>query len=197
LGAVLLTSAGASASDAQDPPPRERERIIPYRAVEAQGIAMLQLLPRATYGIDGAFVFGWPSFQVRVGGMFAGTPPFRMGQGRLANILAVGEIDLCVGRDVIKHQIRMCAGAQAGGMKHRWLDYERPGRDATPFAAGTLRGDYRFAVTERIGILGGAGVVVPFVGPSFRAYDQFGVPTPMIFPGPVAGFLSLGTSYRW
>jgi hypothetical protein len=195
LTAVLLTSGVASATDGMPQP--KRERALPYRAVEAQALVITQLLPRATYGLEGAYVLGWPSFQVRVGGMFAGSPGFHLGRGEIANMLAIAIADICVARNVTKHQIRMCAGGQGGSMIHRWIGYERPGRDATPWAAGTLRGDYRIGLTDHVGLIGGAGVIVPMVGPSFRAYGDLGLPSPIVFPGPVGGFVSLGTSVRW
>ena len=171
--------------------------MLPYRAVEAQGLAMTRMLPKPGFGFDGAFVFGWQSLQARVGAMVVGILPFGLARGEIGNILSVGQADLCVARNVVQHQIRMCAGGQGGAMTHQWKDFERPGRKQTAYAAGTLKADYRLALTERFGIMGGVGIVVPMVGPSFRAYDQYGSPTPLVFPGPVAGYLSLGTSFRW
>lgn len=197
LGATVLTPSVAVASDTSPSPSTKRQRAVPYRAAEVQALAITQLLPRAAFGFDGAFVLGVPAFQVRVGGIVAGSPGFALGAGRIANVLTAGQLDLCVARNVTAHQIRMCVGGQGGGMVHRWIGYERPGRAITPWAAGTLKGDYRLALGEHFGIVGGVGVIVPVVGPSFRAYDKRGVPSPLVFPGPVAAFLSVGTSWRW
>ncbi len=173
---------------------RKRDRI---RAVELQGLGMSQLLPRPGFGGDAAFVFGLPNFQARAGLMIVGVPPFRLGEGELANVLAAGQFDVCAAKPVLNHQIRMCVGGQAGGMAHRWLGYERPGRRLTPWASGTLKGDYQLKLTDHFGVIGGVGMVVPVVGPSFRAYNTNGSASPLIFPGPIAGFLSLGTTFFW
>jgi hypothetical protein len=61
--------------------------------------------------------------------------------------------------------------------------------------AGTLKADYRLGLTDRVGVMFGVGVTVPVVGPSFRGQDQMGRPTPLIIPGPVGGFITLGTSF--
>jgi hypothetical protein len=195
LGTTALTSGVARASDAQVG--EARGRLIPYRAVEVQGLVITQLLPRPGFGVDGAFVLGTSVFQLRLGALLAGSPGFRLGSGKIANILGAGQVDMCVAKNVVQHQIRMCMGGQGGAMAHRWIDFPRPGRDVTPWAAGTLKADYRLALGERFGILGGVGVIVPVVGPSFRASDELGAPSPLILPGPVAGFVSLGTSWRW
>ena len=91
----------------------------------------------------------------------------------------------------------MCIGGQGGAMFHRWRDMNEPHHGATPWFAGTLGGDYRYAITERVGVLFGVGVVVPVVGPYFTGRNNDGVASPLIFPGPVAGTLTLGTSIRW
>lgn len=195
FAAAVLTSGAASASSSGTD--SRTERVVPYRAVEVQALAITQLLPRAAFGAEGAFVLGSRTFQLRLGGLVAGSPGFGLGTGKIANLLTAGIADLCVARNVQAHQIRMCLGGQGGGMIHRWIGYENPGRNATPWAAGTLRGDYRLALGEHFGVVGGAGVIVPVVGPSFRAYDQRGYPSALVLPGPVAGFLSLGTSWRW
>ncbi len=187
---------GPAATETAEAPPA-RQRLLPYRALETQGLAMTRMLPKAGFGFDGALVFGWEALQARVGAMVVGILPFAMARGEIGNVLSVGQADLCVARNVAQHQVRMCAGGQGGAMAHQWKDFERPGRKMTAYAAGTLKGDYRLAITKRFGVMGGVGIVVPVVGPSFRAYDQYGSPTPLVFPGPVAGYLSLGTSFRW
>lgn len=204
---VLAGSLGApSSAAAADPsavsggepsartPRPTRDRI---RAIETQGLVMTQILPRTGFGADLAFAFGHPNFQARVGAMVVGVPGFRLGAGSVANVLQVGTLDLCAAKPVFHHQIRMCIGGQAGGMAHRWKGYDRPGRPMTVWAAGTLKADYQVRLTDRFGIIGGVGMVLPVVGPSFRAYDAYGSLTPMVFPGPAAGFVSLGTTFHW
>jgi hypothetical protein len=191
-----VVTASPSPPAAPEPPPqvRRRDRV---RAIELQGLGMTQLLPRPGIGADVAFVFGHPNFQARVGAMVVGVPPFRLGMGEVANVLQVGTLDGCAAKRVLNHQVRMCVGGQAGGMAHRWRGYENPGRPMTVWAAGTLKGDYQVLVTRRFGIIGGVGMVIPLVGPTFSARDSYGSRTPMVFPGPIAGFLSLGTTFRW
>jgi hypothetical protein len=193
--AAQASSAEASATTtAESTPKRKRDRV---RALEIQGLGMTQLLPRPGFGGDLAFAFGFPNFQARVGAMIVGVPAFRLGQGEIGNVLHAGTLDLCAAKPVLRHQIRMCVGGQAGGMSHIWKGYEVPGRRMTAWAAGTLKGDYQLALTDRFGIIGGVGMVLPVVGPSFRGYSSHGSPTPMVFPGPMAGYLSLGTTFRW
>lgn len=190
-------AATASTSEpAPTPPPprRKRERV---RALEVQGMAMTQLLPRPGFGADVAFVFGVPNFQARLGVAAVGVPAFRLGEGEVGNLLQVGTLDACAAKRVLNHQVRMCMGGQAGGMAHRWKGYERPGRPMTAWVAGSLKADYQVFITERVGVIGGVGMVIPVVGPTFRAQDAYGSYTPLVFPGPIAAFLSLGTSFRW
>lgn len=181
--------------DFQQPRPRRSwERV---RGIEVQGLAMTQLLPRPGFGGDVAFVFGHPNFQARIGVMAVGVPAFKLGVGEIGNLLQVGTLDACAAKRVLNHQIRMCMGGQAGGMAHRWKGYETPGRPITPWVAGTLKGDYQVFVTKRLGIIGGVGMVIPVVGPTFGGTDRYGSRTPLVFPGPIAGYLSLGTAFRW
>jgi hypothetical protein len=148
-------------------------------------------------GGDVAFVFGHPNFQARVGVMAVGVPGFRLGEGEVANLLQVGTLDVCAAKRVLHHQVRMCLGGQAGGMAHRWKGFEEPRRPITVWAGVTLKGDYQIFITKRVGIIGGVGMVIPVVGPTFTATNADGSRAPMVFPGPIAGFLSLGTSFRW
>lgn len=191
---VVATTPTTEPEPTSPPPRRKRPRV---RAIEAQALAMTQVLPRPGFGVDLAFVFGHPNFQARLGGMVVGVPGFELGQGEVANLLQAGQLDVCAAKQVFRHQIRMCMGGQAGGMAHFWKGYERPGRSMTVWAAGTLKGDYQLQLTEHFGVIGGVGMVLPVVGPSFRAYGVYGTPTPMVFPGPMAGYLSLGTTFRW
>jgi hypothetical protein len=203
LAALACTLAAPSAARAEGPgaaelaatsPARARPRV---RALELQGLAMTQLLPRIGLGGDLAFVFGHPSFQARVGAMVVGVPAFRLGEGSIANLLQAGTLDACAAKRVLHHQVRMCMGGQAGAMAHVWKGYERPGRTLTPWVAGTLKGDYQVFFTQRFGMIGSVGMVIPMVGPTFRAVDRYGSYSPLVFPGPIAGYLSLGTSLRW
>lgn len=173
---------------------RNRERV---RALEVQVLGVTQMLPRPGGGADIAFAFGHPNFQARVGMQVVGVPAFRLGDGDVSNALGVGTLDLCAAKGVLNHQIRMCMGGQAGGMVHRWKGFEVPGKRATPWAAGVLRGDYQLALTEHFGVMGGVGVSIPVLGPVFRGRDAYGSPVPQVFPGPMAGFLSVGTTFRW
>jgi hypothetical protein len=184
------TTSPAQAPEAR----RKRDRV---RALELQGVAMAQLLPRPGLGGDLAFAFGHPNFQARVGALVVGVPAWKLGDGKIANALQVATLDLCAAKQVLRNQIRMCIGGQTGGMAHVWKGYERPGRGFTPWVAGTLKGDYQLLLTERFGLIGSVGIVVPVVGPSFRATDHRGYASPLVFPGPMAGFLSFGTSFRW
>ena len=190
-------SVAAPSLEAPAPQPQVRRKRDRVRAVELQGLGMAQLLPRPGVGADVAFVFGHPNFQARVGAMVVGVPPFRVGTGEVTNLLQVGTLDVCAAKRVLHHQIRMCLGGQAGGMAHRWKGFEDSRRPMTVWAGGTLKGDYQIFITKRLGIIGGVGMVIPVVGPTFSALDENGSRTPMVFPGPIAGFLSLGTSFRW
>jgi len=173
---------------------RKRDRV---RSLEVQAVGMAQLLPRPGGGLDVAFSFGFPAFQARVGAMVVGLPGFRLGEGEVANVLGTGTLDLCAAKQVLHHQIRMCVGGQAGGMAHRWIGYEYPGRKYSPWGAGTLKGDYQVHLTDHFGVVGAVGVVLPVLGPSFRGRDAYGSRSPQVFPGPMAGFLSVGTTFRW
>jgi hypothetical protein len=195
--AATPTVVTAPTSEAPAEQPRVRRSWERVRGIEVQGLAMTQLLPRPGFGADVAFVFGHPNFQARVGVMAVGVPAFRLGVGEVGNVLQVGTLDGCAAKRVLNHQVRMCIGGQAGGMAHRWKGFENPGRPITVWAAGTLKGDYQVFITKRLGIIGGVGMVIPLVGPTFGGADRYGSRTPLVFPGPIAGFLSLGTSFRW
>lgn len=177
--------------------PQLRHRRDRVRAFEVQGLAMTQLLPRAGFGGDLAFVFGHPNFQARVGAMVVGVPSIHLGEGSLGNVLHTGTLDLCAAKQVLTHQVRMCIGGQAGGMSHRWKGYDRPGNPISVWAAGTLKGDYQVKLTKHFGVIGGVGMVIPVAGPVLQVLDKHGSSSSLVFPGPIAGFLSLGTTFRW
>lgn len=174
-----------------------QRRKLPYKGLEVQATMIGQLLPKPALGADAAFVFGTETFQFKFGATVLGSPAFRLAGGEIANVLGALTADVCVAKNVYRNQVRMCFGGQGGGMVHRWRGFERPGRRLTPWWAGQLEADYRYAVTDTLGILAGVGVVVPIVGPSFRAYDEFGGASQLILPGPLGGQLSLGTSWRF
>ena len=197
VAAAARPEEGAAAPATTSPSVGTRRRRDRVRALEVQAVGMTQLLPRPGGGADIALAFGHPNFQARVGVLLVGVPAFRLGEGDVANGLGAATLDLCAAKGVLNHQIRMCMGGQAGGMVHRWRGYEVPGRPATAWGAGVLKGDYQLKLTEHFGVIGGVGVVIPVVGPVFRARDAFGSHTPQVFPGPMAGFLSLGTTFRW
>ena len=71
-----------------------------------------------------------------------------------------------------------------------------PGRAATPYVAGALKGDYTVSITRMFGLMFGVSVTVPVVGPEFRAQSENGQWSPLVFPGPVTGILTLGASFR-
>jgi hypothetical protein len=167
-----------------------------YMAFDAQGIVHTQLLPKPFFGADLAYVLGNTNFNLRLGALLIGSPAFEFGVGKIANALQAAQMDMCAAQVVLRHRIRMCMGAQGGVMQHRWIGYERPGRKLTPWFGGTLKGDYTLSLTKRLGLLFGVGVVVAIVGPEFHAKDASGHPVPLVFPGPVAGDVSLGLTVR-
>jgi hypothetical protein len=189
---ALTTPREAAASD--DDGKRHGPR---YHGIDLQGVVTTQLLPNTFFGIDAAYVVGNETFQVRAGARVTGARGFELGEGKVANALEVGQLDVCAAKSVFRHRIRMCAGGQAGAMQHRWIGIDPPGRKITPYVAGTLKGDYRYAFTPRFGLLAGVGVSVPVVGPYFRGHDALGRPGPMLFPGPVAGTMTLGVSFSF
>ncbi len=154
-----------------------------------------QLLPHTFFGGEAAYVIGTEGFQARFGAKLSGGRPFALSQGRIGNVLTTGELDLCGAKTVLRHRVRMCVGGEAGVMAHRWIGFDRPGRSATPYAAGGLKGDYRYSVTDKLGILFGVGASVPVLGPQFVGENSAGLST-IIFPGPVTGMLTLGVSFR-
>ncbi len=190
LGLGLAGPASASAPAKSHDPPRVQQ------SIEGQAVVSSQLLPRTHFGGDAAYVLGNDTFSARFGGQVLGGRPFDLGDGKMANVLAAFTLDGCGARQVFRHRVRICVGGQGGAMFHRWIGFERPGRKGTPWVAGVLRGDYRYLITERIGVLFGVGVTVPVVGPEFRASSGSRASTQVVFPGPVTGMLTLGASFR-
>jgi hypothetical protein len=168
----------------------------PYKALELQGAIMTHLFPKTQYGFDGAFVIGTERFMGRFGMQVMGGPAFDLGMGKIGNTLVVGIIDACGAKTVLRHRVRICVGGQGGVLAHRWIGYEVPGRAATPYVAGALKGDYTVSITKVFGLMFGVSVTVPVVGPEFRAQDKSGQWSPLVFPGPVTGILTLGASFR-
>lgn len=192
--ALALLLCGATAASASDRPPRPLGRI--QHTLEGQGVVATQLLPHVYFGGDAAYVIGSETFSARFGGQVLAGRGFELGDGKISNILTVFTLDGCGARQVFRHRVRMCVGGQAGAMAHRWQGYERPGRKGTPWVAGVLRGDYRYSVTERLGLIFGVGVTLPVIAPEFRATDSNGHESPLVFPGPVTGMLTLGATFR-
>jgi hypothetical protein len=164
--------------------------------LEVQGVAATQLLPHAYFGGDAAYVVGTDTFSARFVGQVLGGRAFELGDGKIGNVLSVFTLDGCGSRQVYRHRVRMCVGGQGGAMVHQWHGYDRPGRKGTPWVAGVLRGDYRYSVTERLGLMFGVGVTLPVVGPEFRATSANGQVSPLVFPGPVTGMLTFGATFR-
>jgi hypothetical protein len=167
-----------------------------YRAIDLQAGVMTHLFPHAQFGFDGAFVIGTERFMARFGAQAYGGRAFELGAGKIGNTLVVGSLDACGAKTVLRHRVRLCVGGQGGIMAHRWIGFDKPGRRATPYVAGALKGDYTVSLTERFGLMFGVSVAVPVVGPEFRAEDEHGRLSPLVFPGPVTGILTLGASFR-
>ncbi len=171
-------------------------RKIPYQAVEAQGLVIGQLFPHPFFGGDLAYTIGTENFQARFGGQAAAGRAFSLGSGRIGNTLVVGSLDACGAKKVFRHRVRMCIGGQGGMLAHRWQGYDRPGRKATPYVAGVLKGDYSYWVREKFALMFGVGVSIPVVGPEFRAREANGHQSNIVFPGPVTGMITLGGTFR-
>jgi hypothetical protein len=192
--AAMLAPVPASASD-DAKPARSGPRV---QDIDVAALVTTELLPTTFFGVEAAYAVGNEAFQVRLGGMVAGGRAFDLGAGsRVSNAMQAGQVDLCAAKGVLRHRIRMCVGGQAGAMQHRWIDV-RPGRKITPYVAGTLRGDYRYSFTPRVGLIFGVGISVPVVGPRFVMRDQLDVRSgPDILPGPIAGTMTLGASFSF
>jgi hypothetical protein len=195
LGLALAWPATAAAADETDTARPRHPRL--YQALEVQGVITGELMPRPFLGLDGAYAIGTESFQLRIGATVTGSPAYRMGIGDVANVLYAGLADICAGKAVEVHRIRMCVGGEAGVWQHLWRgDLRRQYKSFSPHVGGTLKADYTYFVTPRFGVMGGVGVMIPVVGPSFRGRDQFDRPTALLIPGPVAGSARLGVSFR-
>ena len=193
LAGVAIASYGPAVGAAERD---DDERGQKLQAIELQAQGMAEMMPRPFFGFDGAYVIGNETFSARLGGQLMGSPAVRMGVGEVSNVLYSGMLDLCASKGVTHHRIRMCLGGEAGTWQHFWRGFSSPKRDFTAHVAGTLKGDYQFSINRRFGVLFGAGVSIPVVGPIFRGEDQYGHPTPLVFPGPVAGSLRIGASFR-
>jgi hypothetical protein len=193
LAALLAPRPALATEDSSSSRPGSRGPRV--QDIDVSALASRELLPRTFFGLEAAYVVGNESFQARLGGMVAGAGAFDLGPGRVSNAMQAALVDLCVAKGVLRHRIRICAGGQAGAMQHRWRDMPR-GRAATPWVAGTLRGDYRYSFTPRFGVLVGVGVSVPVVGPRFVNRDALDVRTGAdLLPGPIAGIMTIGGSF--
>jgi hypothetical protein len=195
LGLVALTvPAAAQAAETTDAP---RRRGPAYSAVELQGLFIGEMVPKPFFGIDGAYAIGSDSFYFRIGAAASGSPAFQLAQTKVANTLQYGQADVCAGKAVHRHRIRMCLGGEAGAWRHIWKSTQRGQRLWSPHLAGTLKADYTFGITDTVGVIFGVGVSVPMVGPSFQGRDQYGRPSSLVIPGPVAGSARLGVVLRF
>jgi hypothetical protein len=192
--AVALLPAWATAAERPADAPRRGPA---YSAVEVQGLVIGEMIPKPFFGLDAAYAIGTENFFLRAGGAFAGAPAFRLSQTKVANTLQYGMLDVCAGKSVFRHRIRMCLGGEAGAWRHVWKSQQRANRDYTPHVAGSMKADYTVEVTEHIGVMLGVGVSVPIIGPSFQGRDQYDRPSPLVIPGPVAGTIRLGALYRF
>jgi hypothetical protein len=190
-------AAGPSGADGADDPQPTARRGPAYTALEVQGLVTGEMIPKPFFGLDAAFAIGSESFFLRAGGAFAGAPAFKLSLTEVANTLQYGLVDVCAGKSVYRHRIRMCLGGEAGVWRHIWKSSQRAQRDYTPHVAGSLKADYTYEITRRFGVLFGVGVSIPIIGPSFQGRDQFDRPSPLVIPGPVAGSIRLGALYRF
>jgi hypothetical protein len=183
---VLATAAEARAAD-------KPRRV--YQAVDAQAMVVTHLFPHTFFGGDLAYVIGSQNFQARFGGQVASGRAFNLGSGTVGNTLAVFSLDACGAKKVFKHRVRMCVGGQGGMLAHRWGGFDRHSRNATPYAAGVLKGDYTYSINDRFAMMFGVGVTMPVLGPEFRAREAHGHLSPIVFAGPVTGLVTLGGSF--
>jgi hypothetical protein len=196
-----LTVLGPLSAHASTSPQETRRVFEPRRdfhqALEIQGVVTGEMLPRPFLGLEGAYSIGNEHVQLRVGGSVTGSPQLRLGPNDLNNVMYVGLLDLCMVKSVYVHRIRMCMGGEAGVWQHHWKGPKRRDLQAhSPHVAGALKADYQYSVTPRLGVLFGLGVSIPAVGPAFQMRDQLDRPTQLVLPGPVAGTLRLGVSFR-
>jgi hypothetical protein len=198
--AIAVLPAWAAAADASSRPSGAEgsaRRRPAYTAVEVQGLVTGEMVPKPFFGLDAAFAIGSETFYLRAGGAFAGAPAFRLAQTEVANMLQYGFVDACAGKSVQRHRIRMCFGGEAGAWRHIWKSSQRRHRNFTPHVAGALKADYTYEITQHLGLVFGVGVSIPIIGPSFQGRDQYGRPSQLVIPGPVAGSLRLGALYRF
>lgn len=186
-----------SLASAAEPTADARRRAGRYVAVETQAVAMREMVPTSFLGFDGALAIGNETFALRLGGALLGAPSFQLASNEVSNVLTYGLADVCAGKTESMHRIRFCVGGEVGGWAHRWTGYGRPDRRYSSHVAGTVKGDYQYAFTDKLGLLLGVGVTVPGVGPQFRGRDQLGRPTPILIPGPVAASVRIGASFRF
>jgi hypothetical protein len=192
---VVLLPALAAASERVDTSTPRRGPA--YSAVEVNGLVMGEMVPKPFFGLDAAYAIGGETFFLRVGGAFMGAPAFRLSDTVVANTLQYALADACAGKTVSNHRIRMCLGGEGGVWRHVWKSSQRANRDYTPHVAGSMKADYTYQVTSRIGVMLGVGVSIPIVGPTFQGRDQYDRPSPLVIPGPVAGTIRLGALYRF
>ncbi len=194
LGALAAPGVASAAEGETTSTRRNPNR---YVALEAQAVVMREMVPTSFLGFDGALAVGNETFALRVGGALLGSPSFQLASNEISNVLGYGLADVCAGKTASVHRIRFCVGGEVGGWMHRWTGFGRADRRFSSHVAGTLKGDYHYAFTDRLGLLLGVGLTVPAVGPQFRGRDQLGRPSPILVPGPVAGSFRIGTSFRF
>jgi hypothetical protein len=177
------------------PPPKKPDPR--YRALEVQGIVTAFRIPRPFFGVDTAVTLAREIFHLRMGAIVSAAPALPLGDGSVHNVVMVGQVDGCIADWNSGHRIRICAGIQAGGWRHFWHDVPFKGKRWSPWVAPTLKGDYHYAFTDRFGLMFGAGVSVPVVGPIFQHHDRRGGRSTPIYPGPVEGSFTAGMVVRF
>ena len=198
FGATALGVAGEAAAQERTQQTAPARKAIPFAAFEAQGMITGEMLPKVFLGVDGALAFGNDTFNLRLGAGATGARPLRIGAAEVSNLLTYGLADVCAGKTTYRHRVRMCLGGEAGVWSHFWRGFqEPPGKRRSPHIAGTLKGDYQYMFTDHLGMLLGAGVSIPVIGPEFQGRDELGRSQPQIIPGPVAGTARIGVTYRF
>ena len=198
VAASLWALAPAEASAAEPTRPVFEPRRDFFQAFEVHGILTGQMMPRPFFGFDGAYAIGNEYFQARIGAGINGSPAWKnSGDLSVSNIIYSGLLDVCATKSVVIHRVRMCVGGEGGFWQHFWSgESYREQKRISPHVAGTMKADYQYSITRRIGVILGAGVSIPVIGPSFQGRDQYDRPTTLTIPGPIAGHIRLGASLR-
>lgn len=169
-----VRAAGARSRPSPRPPPDRVRRRKPLAVADLQGVALLGVLPGASWGARVGALVPAGGLELRAGALLgAGAEP-SLGRGRVRVGLAAGEIGGCLVSRAAGRSLRGCAGAAAGEWMASGRGFDVSRSTELPWAAATAGLGAELPVGLGLALSGSVSGVVPVARPVLVVQDPSG-----------------------